>query len=144
MSTCRVAGVAVGIALLVLAPSTAAKARMSLVVGDASPAVGQPTTLVLRMELAQGHTDVMVVAVAPGHGWYDVVGTVTGHSSRAHARIPRDGFRVRLTRVAADRWRAFVSFPRPGRWLLVVPNWGGVPGFAIPPPIMRPVRVSDR
>lgn len=74
-----------------------------------------------------------LIAVAPGKDWYDVVGTVTGDSSRAHARIPRDGFEVKLVRTGKYTWRAVVSLPRTGRWRLVVPNGTHV-GFMVPPP----------
>jgi hypothetical protein len=130
--------------LCLLAAPAGAKGKMTMSLGDASPAVGQKITVVLRMEhvISKPAPQVMVVAVAPGRDWFDVVGTVTRQSQLAHADIPRDGFRVDLTHVAGDRWRAYVSFPRPGRWQLVVPNWGGVPGIAIPPPIMRPISVG--
>ena len=74
-----------------------------------------------------------LIAVAPGKGWFDVVRTVTGDSSRAHATIARDGFEIPLGRVAPKTWRAVVRLPRPGRWRLVVPN-GTHLGFALPPP----------
>jgi hypothetical protein len=35
-----------------------------------------------------------------------------------------------------------VTFPRRGDWRLVVPNWAGVQGIAIPPPIMRTISVG--
>ena len=75
-----------------------------------------------------------LIAVAPGKDWYDVVGTVTGDSSRAQAKIPRDGFEITLKRVAPKRWRAVVQLPRTGRWRLVVPN-GTHEGFMVPPPV---------
>ena len=74
-----------------------------------------------------------LIAVAPGKDWYDVVGTVTGASSRAHARIPHDGFEVELVRTGKYTWRALVRLPRTGRWRLVVPNGTHV-GFMVPPP----------
>jgi hypothetical protein len=114
---------------------------MTLSLGDSSPQVGQPITVLLRLETTS-KPEVMVIAVAPGRSWYDVVGVATGQSRIARADLPRDGFRVDLTHVGSDRWRAYVSFPRRGDWRLVVPNWGGVPGFAIPPPIMRTIRVG--
>jgi hypothetical protein len=116
---------------------------MSLTIGDKTPAVGEAVTVVMRYEQVIPRTEtVRVIVVAPGRGWYDVVGVVTGASGIAQAEIPRDGFAVTLTRMAPHRWRAIVRFPRPGRWLLVVPNWGSAPGFAIPPPIRRPLQVS--
>jgi hypothetical protein len=122
---------------IVLVPSAAAKFRISLVLGKGSPAVGQPLTVSLRTDttLPAEHS-LRLIAVAPGRIRYDVVGAITGASSLANARIPRDGFEVELVRVRADRWRGIVSFPRRGRWQLVVPNWGP-DGFAIPPPLVR-------
>jgi hypothetical protein len=114
---------------------------MTMSLGDSSPNVGQPITVVLRLDTVS-KPQVMVIAVAPGRGWYDVVGVATGQSRIARADLPRDGFRVDLTHVGGDRWRAYVSFPRRGDWRLVVPNWGGVPGIAIPPPIMRTISVG--
>jgi hypothetical protein len=49
---------------------------------------------------------------------------------------------VELTRHGAT-WRGVVRFRRAGRWLLVVPNWGA-PGYALPPPVVRSVRVARR
>jgi hypothetical protein len=74
-----------------------------------------------------------LIAVAPGKNWYDVVGTVTGDSSRTHARIPLDGFEIKLRRVGPRGWRAVVRLPRSGRWRLVVPNETHL-GFMDPPP----------
>ena len=133
---------ALSLLVLVLAPAAGAKGRMTLTLGDATPAVGQKLSVLLRMQAAGTPAKALVVAVAPNEGWYDVVGTVTGASSSAHANIPHDGFGVELRHVGGDRWRAHVSFPRRGNWQLVVPNWGGAPGFAIPPPITRIVKVG--
>lgn len=82
----------------------------------------------------------LLAAVAPGRSMFDVMGTLMG-SRVAHAAIPRDGFGIELERVAPHRWRAYVQFPRAGRWQLVVPNWGAV-GYAIPPPLVRQLSVS--
>jgi hypothetical protein len=139
---CGVKSVFAAFALLcLLAPPAGAKGRMTLTLGDSTPSVGQRITVVLRLDAAP-KPQVMVIAVAPGRSWYDVVGVATGQSQIARADLPRDGFRVDLSHVAGDRWRAYVSFPRRGHWRLVVPNWGGVPGFAIPPPIMRTISVG--
>ncbi len=115
---------------------------MTLAFGDSSPAVGQPITVVLQTEgVLSEARGMQLVAVAPGRPMYDVIGVVTGASHIAQADIPRDGFGIELERVAPHRWRAFVRFPRPGRWQIVVPNWGPV-GYAIPPPVVRQLRVS--
>lgn len=124
---------------LCVAPAATAKFRLSLALGDGSPTVGQPITVVLRAVIDLDY-DLELIAVAPGKSWYDVVGVVTGDSVLAKASIPRDGFAVPVVRVAPNRWRAFVTFPRAGRWRLIVPNWGPN-GFAIPPPLTLTVVV---
>jgi hypothetical protein len=115
-------------------PSAFAKGRISVVVGDSTPRAGHAFPVVVRTDYVVPANDwLRLIAVAPGRGWYDVVGTVTGDSSFAHASIPRDGFELELVRVGARTWRAVVRLPRPGRWRLVVPN-GTQVGFMLPPP----------
>jgi hypothetical protein len=125
--------------ILLVAPASA-KLKMSLTVSDKTPKIGQRVTVVLGAEQALDF-NLKLITVAPGKGWYDVVGAVTGDASRTHARIPRDGFGVRVTRIAPNRWRATVTFPRAGRWQLVIPN-EAPSGFMIPPPVV--VRVVVR
>lgn len=132
--------IGVAVLALCLAPVASAKFKMWLTVGDSTPRIGQSTTVVLHAERALDY-DLKLIAVAPGKSWFDVVGRVTGDASSAQASIPRDGFAVPVVRVAPNRWRAFVKFPRPGRWRLVIPN-GAPTGFAIPPPVVRTVVVS--
>jgi hypothetical protein len=116
------------------APDALAKGRISVVIGDTTPRVGHAFTVTVRTGFVVPANDwLRLIAVAPGRGWYDVVGTVTGDSSLAHATIPRDGFEIKLVRVEARTWRAVVRLPRPGRWRLVVPN-GTHFGFMVPPP----------
>jgi hypothetical protein len=116
------------------APSALAKGRISIDVGDSTPRVGQAFPVLVRTDYVVPANDwLRLIAVAPGRGWYDVVGTVTGDSSLAHATIPRDGFEIKLVRVGARNWRAVVRLPRPGRWRLAVPN-GTHLGFMVPPP----------
>jgi hypothetical protein len=116
------------------APAALAKGRISIVVGDSTPRVGQAFPVLVRTDYVVPANDwLRLIAVAPGRGWYDVVGTVTGDSALAHATIPRDGFEIKLVRVGARNWRAVVRLPRPGRWRLVVPNGTHV-GFMVPPP----------
>ncbi len=64
----------------------------------------------------------------------NVVGTVTGDSSLAHANVPHDGFEIKLLRAGPRSWRAVVRLARPGRWRLVVPNGTPHLGFMVPPP----------
>jgi hypothetical protein len=124
---------AVGLAAAVV-PAASAKGRITVGLGDRSPQVGQAFTVYIRTDYVVPADDwLRLIAVAPGKSWYDVVGTVTGASSRAKATIPRDGFEVKLRRADDTRWRAVVSLPRPGRWRLVVPNGTHV-GFMVPPP----------
>ena len=68
-----------------------------------------------------------LIAVPPGMGMYDAI--------KAEKR-----YGVALTKRGAT-WRGTFRFPRRGRWLLVVPNWGA-PGYALPPPVIKKVRVG--
>jgi hypothetical protein len=118
----------------IAAPAAFAKGRLTVAVGDTTPAAGTPFSVTVRTDWVVPPKDwLRLIAVAPGKGWYDVVGTVTGDSSRADAKIPRDGFEIKLVRVSPKTWRARVVLPRPGRWRLVVPN-GTHLGFMLPPP----------
>jgi hypothetical protein len=54
--------------------------------GASSPKVGQPITVVLRLDTVS-KPQVMVIAVAPGRSWYDVVGVATGQSQIARADL---------------------------------------------------------
>lgn len=115
-------------------PGALAKGRIVVSIGDRTPRVGQPFAVDLRTGWVVPADDwLRLIAVAPGRGWYAVVGTVTGDSSLAHASIPRDGFAVALRRVGPTRWHAVVRLPRAGRWRLVVPN-ATHEGFMVPPP----------
>lgn len=127
------------VALLCLVPAADAKFKLSLAVGDSSPKVGQPVTVVLRAGVDLDY-DLNLIALAPGKSCYDVVGKITGDSSRPKASIPRDGFEVPVVRVAPNRWRALVKFPRAGKWRLLIPN-AAPTGCMIPPPVMRTVVV---
>jgi len=121
-------------AAAIAAPAASAKGQISILIADSTPRVGQPFRVTVRTDYVVPANDwLRLIAVAPGKGWYDVVGTVTGDSSTAHANIPRDGFEIKLVRAGAKEWRAVVRLPRPGRWRLVVPN-GTHFGFMVPPP----------
>jgi hypothetical protein len=118
----------------IAAPAAFAKGRLTVALGDSTPAVNQPFTVYVHTEWVVPPTDwLRLIAVAPHKGWYSVVGTVTGDSSKTHANIPHDGFEIKLVRVGPKNWRAVVRLPRPGRWRLVVPN-GTHLGFMVPPP----------
>jgi hypothetical protein len=118
----------------IAAPGASAKGRLSVSVQDRTPAVGQAFRVDVRTDYVVPPNDwLRLIAVAPGKRWFDVVGTVTGDSSRAHASIPRDGFEITLERISPRSWRALVRLPRPGRWRLVVPNGTHI-GFMLPPP----------
>ena len=107
----------------IAAPAAFAKGQITVSVADRTPRVGQAFAVELRTGWVVPANDwLRLIAVAPGKDWYDFIGTVTGDSSRAHAKIPRDGFEITLKRVAPKRWRAVVRLPRTGRWRLVVPN----------------------
>jgi hypothetical protein len=130
----RILAIALCVAAIA-APGAFAKGQITVTVDDRTPHVDQAFTVELRTGWVVPAIDwLRLIAVAPGKDWYDVVGTVTGASSRAHAMIPRDGFEIALKRVAPKRWRAVVQLPRMGRWRLVVPN-GTHEGFMVPPPV---------
>jgi hypothetical protein len=129
----RVVALALCVAAIA-APAAFAKGRISVALGDSTPRAGQRFTVTVRTDYVVPPNDwLRLIAVAPGKDWYDVVGTVTGDSSLAHANIPHDGFEIKLVRVGPKSWRAVVRLPRPGRWRLVVPNGTHV-GFMLPPP----------
>lgn len=118
----------------IAAPAAPAKGRITVSVGDSTPKVGQRFAVDVRTGFVVPRNDwLRLIAVAPGKDWYQVVGTVTGDSSRTHAEIPHDGFEIKLRRVAPRLWRAVVRLPRPGRWRIVLPN-GTHDGFMVPPP----------
>ena len=118
----------------VAAPAAFAKGRLTVAVSDTTPAASTPFTVTVRTGWVVPPNDwLRLIAVAPGKGWYAVVGTVTGDSSLTHANVPHDGFEIKLHRVAPKTWRATVRLPRAGRWRLVVPN-GTHLGFMVPPP----------
>jgi hypothetical protein len=116
------------------APAALAKGRISVAIGDSTPRVGQSFTVSVRTDYVVPPNDwLRLIAVAPGKHWYDVVGAVTGGTSIARAKVPRDGFEIKLARVESRTWRAVVRLPRAGLWRLVVPNGTHV-GFMVPPP----------
>lgn len=127
----RVRAVAVAaFSALLLCSAAAAKFRVSIAAGDATPAVGKPVTLVVRSGQAPGY-DLRLIAVAPGQPVFRVVATITGDTSRPLPNVARRGFEIDLRRVAPNRWRGVARFPRPGRWRVVVPN--GAPAGVIVP-----------
>ena len=128
---------AAGVAALVLCASASAKFGISIAIGDSTPAVGQPITVVVRSDRELDY-DLRLIAVAPGRNIFRVVATITGDTSRPDPNIARNGFEVQLVRVAPDRWRGFVRFRSPGRWRLVVPN-GAPIGVVMPAGIARAV-----
>ena len=118
----------------VAAPAAFAKGRISITLSDSTPRVGQQITIHVRTGWVVPANDwLRLIAVAPGKDWYQVVGTVTGDSSRTHANLPHDGYEIKLVRVGPRNWRALVRLVRPGRWRLVIPN-GTHLGFMVPPP----------
>ncbi|MBD0330792.1 MAG: hypothetical protein ICV64_11910 [Thermoleophilia bacterium] len=135
----RAAGVigASVLALLLAAPPAAAKFRVSLALSPQRPLAGSPVTLTLRadVDLPPEHA-LRLVAVAPQVSKLDVLRAV-GHDRAIPARL---GFEVPLTRTSRRAWAGAATFPRRGRWLLVVPNFGPR-GYAIPQPLVRTVAV---
>jgi hypothetical protein len=131
-------------AALVLVPCAAAKGRMSLTLGDSAPTAGRSFAIVLTMEgPVDSAAHVRVIAVAPGRSAVEVAGVLSGgFAATASDRFPADGFAIELKHAGPRTWHASAKLPRAGLWHLVVPNWGGAPGYATPPPIDRTIRVS--
>jgi hypothetical protein len=124
-----------GIVALVLCSAASAKFQISVAASDATPAVGQRVTVVVRSEQPLDY-NLRLMAVAPGRNIFKVVATITGDTSYPDPNIARNGFEVRLIRVAPDRWRGTVRFRSAGRWRLVVPN-GAPVGVVIPAGVAR-------
>ena len=124
-----------GIVALILCASALAKFQISVAASDTTPAVGQPVTLIVRSEQRLDY-NLRLIAVAPGRNIFRVVATITGDTSRPDPNIARNGFEVRLVRIAPDRWRGIVRFRSTGRWRVVVPN-GAPVGVVIPAGVAR-------
>jgi len=123
------------IAALVLSAPAAAKFRISVAASDTTPRLGQRVTVVVRSEQELDY-NLRLIAVAPGRNIFRVVATITGDTSHPDPNIARNGFEVRLVRIAPDRWRGTVRFRTTGRWRLVVPN-GAPVGVVIPAGVAR-------
>jgi hypothetical protein len=126
----------------VAAPAASAKGRITIDAPRTARAGKAFVVTVTTGWVVPRNDWLRLISVAPGKSWYDVVGSVTGDSKLAHARIPNDGFEIHLARVAARRWRAAVKLPRAGTWRLVVPNYGHAGFLVDPPPPMVSVRVA--
>jgi hypothetical protein len=122
-------------AALALCASAWAKFEVSVAASDATPAVGQRVTLIVRSERRLDY-NLRLIAVAPGRNIFRVVATITGDTSRPDPNIARNGFEVPLVRIGADRWRGTVRFRSTGRWRVVVPN-GAPVGVVIPAGVAR-------
>jgi hypothetical protein len=107
-------------ALLVATPAWG-KIDASIHASDRAPAVGQRVTFVVR-SAQRLDFDLRLIAVAPGQPVFRVVATITGDTSRPDPHVARHGFEIKLTRIAANRWRSVARFRRAGRWRVVVPN----------------------
>ena len=115
-----------------LAAASAAQAKFAirLTLSDATPVVAQEIRVAVHIPERYAADAVMrLVAVPPGMSKYQAI--------RQEER-----YGVPLTQHDTT-WRGSFRFRRAGTWLLVVPNWGA-PGYAIPPPVERAVRVVRR
>lgn len=126
---------ATAILALALSAAGSAKVGISIAASDTTPGVGQLVSVVVRSERRLDH-DLRLMAVAPGKDIFSVVATLTGDTSRPDPNIARNGFEVRLSRLAPDRWRGTVRFRSAGRWRLVVPN-GAPVGVVLPAGVAR-------
>ena len=121
---------AVALAAAVVASPAAAKIGLTVTATDRTPAVRQRVTLTVRSE-RKLDSNLRLIAVAPGQPIFHVVATITGDTSYPDPNVADHGFEIRLRRVAANRWRGVTTFPRGGRWRVVVPNFGPV-GVVMP------------
>jgi hypothetical protein len=119
-----------GLAALLLCAPALAKFSISIAASDTTPTVRQRVTVVVRSGRALDY-DLRLIAVAPGKPVFRVVATITGDTNNPDPNIAHDGFEIHLARIAPNRWRGVVRFPRPGRWRVVVPN-GAPVGVIIP------------
>jgi hypothetical protein len=132
-----------GVAAVSVASSASAKSGLTMRVGSSTPRIGQSITVLVTTSRPLATDGMRLVVVAPGVSMMDVVGIVTGGASPASPpSIPHDGYGMLLRRVSRTTWRAFVTFSRPGRWQLVVPNWV-LDGYAMPIPFVRAVTVTS-
>jgi hypothetical protein len=114
---------------LAAASAAEAKLRITLTLSDPTPTVGQTLRATVRIPepfARDRHLSMRLVAVPPGTGLYAAL-----RAERRHG--------VALVRDGAA-WTGRVRLTRPGRWRLVVPNFGA-PGYAMPPPVVEVVRV---
>jgi hypothetical protein len=123
---------------LAVTPGAAAKFRMLVSLTPVAPRADQVVAVVLRTDttLPPDHR-LRLVAAAPGVGMYAAVKAAL-HESQA---MTWHGLHVWFERAGPREWRATLRFHGPGRWLLVVPNFGPV-GYALPPPLVRTVAVQ--
>ena len=129
-----------GACALVLVAPAEAKFRMRLTVAPAQPRAHELVYVAIRADQSLGRDAVMRLgAVAPGAALMDVV-AYAAKERTSYPLVLRGSFAVHLRRANASTWRGTLRFPRDGRWRLVVPNWGA-PGYAMPPPVVRTVRV---
>jgi hypothetical protein len=126
---------ATGVVALILCASAFAKFQISVTASDTTPAAGQRVTLIVRSERRLDY-NLRLIAVAPGRNIFRVVATITGDTRHPDPNIARDGFEVRLVRIAPNRWRGTARFRSSGRWRVVVPN-GAPVGVVIPAGVAR-------
>ena len=126
---------ATGVVALILCASAFAKFQISVTASDTTPAAGQRVTLIVRSERRLDY-NLRLIAVAPGRNIFRVVATITGDTSHPDPNIARNGFEVRLVRIAPNRWRGTARFRSSGRWRVVVPN-GAPVGVVIPAGVAR-------
>jgi hypothetical protein len=149
------------LAALVLAPVADAKFRISLSTGGPAPLVGQVFRFTLTTERGltadEQRYGLRVVAVAPSASCSALVRsaarskldrcerkhmyTVIAKAVNNEPLARTNGWAIPIEHAAPTAWTGAIRFPRPGRWLLVVPN-GPTVGYSIPPPVVRVVSVK--
>jgi hypothetical protein len=127
---------AVFIAALIAAPGAFAKVAVHLKVAPASPRAKTDVRVTITTDPALTQPDAIMRLYALTHG-VDLYGALKA-LMRGQLMFQR-AFAVELTREGGT-WKGTFRFPHAGRWRLVIPN-EGAPGYMIPPPVIRRVRV---
>ncbi len=149
----HVTALAVVVAGGAAALATAAEAKFGiLLLTPSAPRVAEAVTVQIRAaEVLPKSCRMRLLAVAPGVDMQKALDTFIsggtesiGPNGPTFHRLqpnPKLGFLLHPRRESAKTWTALASFPRRGRWRIVVPNWCAE-GYASPLPAVRALTVQ--